>query len=477
MSILLAILSGVLLSLAFPKFGLSFLAWVALVPFFLTLDSKHKYWSALAFGITFFGINLYWVNTLFRFGGWWIFLAWGLLAFYEAIFILLFVKVYSLFSYRPKNKQLATAEIHSILPGKVSHSKNNEGSLKVWLLPILWVLFEIVRSFGVFGFTAGTIGYSQARFTTLIQISSFFTVYGVSFLVVLFNAGLAELIKTKKYTWLVIAGLLVIISCVYGNSQLSGPKLETKSKIKFALIQPNLDQKDKMNNTLIENSFALYEKLSQQATFESPEVIVWPETAIFAYLAQDPRYSNRIKELAKSSKAWFVIGTAYSENSKIYNSIVTMSPQGNIMSRYDKQHLMPFGEFLPFRALLFSVLKSVGSYDSQYSVNSVSSPLLIKHRSVVGSICFESTFPFLIKSMVKPQTSFILNLTNDAWFLDSAALYQHLEQEIFRAVENRRYFIQASNNGISVLIDPYGRIVAQLPANQSGILSFEVPLP
>lgn len=477
MNILLAFLSGILLALSFPKFGFYYLAWIALVPLFLTLGSKQKYWCALVFSLTFFGIHLFWVNTLFRFGGWWICLAWILLVFYETVFILLFIWLYSVFSCKRKNKQLATAEIHSILPGKLTHSQSFQGNLKVWLIPILWVLMEFLRSIGVFGNTAGYVGCSQARFTMFIQIASVFTVYAISFVVVFFNAALAEMINSKKYYWIFGACLLGVLCLVYGNYALLGAKVNGKSSIKFALIQPDLDQKDKMNFALIDNSFGLYEQLSLQATLESPDVIVWPETAVFAYLAQDSRYSQRIKELAKTTKAWFVIGTAYLENNKIYNSIVTLSPQGNIMSRYDKQHLMPFGEFLPFRALLFRVLKSVGSYDSQYSVNSASSPLMIKHRSAVGSICFESTFPFLIKAKVKPETSFIINLTNDAWFLDSAALFQHLEQGIFRAVENRRYFIQASNNGISVLVDPFGRIVAQLPANQPGILTFEVPLP
>lgn len=446
-----SILSGVLLALAFPKFNLFFLAWAALAPFFTAVVSaknlKEALFCGLFFGLFFFGIDLFWVTTLFRFVGWWVFLGWVAFVLFQSVFILLFVLLVRVTRFRG-----------------------------VWLA-IIWVLVEWLRAQGAFGATVGDIGYSQVCLLPLIQIASFTSVYGVSFLVVWVNAAIAEAGTKKNLVPTFLVLLLVISSYAYGSFVMEKDIGGSKPVIKLALIQPNIDQKDKMDPAKIADTFALQEKMSYQAARGNPEIIIWPETSVFSYLLRDAILFSRLQQLAIKTRAWLLIGTPYSdEGGKVYNSIVSISPQGKVFSRYDKQHLVPFGEYLPFREVLYPFLKKVGYYDQAFASNPAAIPVWAGKRKISAAVCFESAFPHLIRRMTSRDSAFILTVTNDAWFGDSSAPYFHLNTGILRAVENRKFFVQVGNSGITAVIDPYGRILARTSLNRREILTFEIPL-
>jgi apolipoprotein N-acyltransferase len=179
--------------------------------------------------------------------------------------------------------------------------------------------------------------------------------------------------------------------------------------------------------------------------------------------------------LAKETNAWLVFGTPYYDGSRGYNSIAVLSPSGEITSRYDKQRLVPFGEYLPFRWVLYPFLKTTGFFDGDFSAAPKVSPIVINGVPVGAAVCFESTFTGTMRERAK-GTKFLLTVTNDGWFGDSAAASQHLDAGVFRAIENRQYFIQAANTGISALIDPNGRVLKRSQLNKREILTFEVPL-
>jgi apolipoprotein N-acyltransferase len=475
------IISGVLLGLAFPKFSFWWLAWVALVPFFIALNNarsmKESCAYSFSFGLVFFGINLFWITSLFRFAGWWAVAAWGALALFQALFIILFSTLYSL---------LSTSKLNSYY---------------LILNPILWVSIEFLRSLGPFGVTAGGLGYSQASFLPLIQIASFSGVYGVSFLVVFLNAALASLLpspadakpsplsqpldsargererveanrdRKTAVTWLVISVLLVIVATVYGNITLiRHSSFVIRNFPKLALIQPNIDQMDKLNPVKIPEIFAIHEDMSRQAAKEKPEIIIWPETAIFTYILRDPVYFPKLKQLVVDTGAWFIIGTPHYEGNRIFNSMVSLDPRSGPVSRFDKEQLVPFGEYLPFRALLLPLLKQTGYFSQDFDFGEWAGPLLAGKYQIAPAICFESTFPGLIRRRVNGKTDFILTITNDSWFNDSAAPYEHLENGILRAIENRKYFVQVGNTGISAVIDPYGRVLKRTKLNERAVL-------
>jgi len=478
-----AILSAILLGLAFPKTSWFWLAWIGLVPFFLALfNSKNlgrAAFNGFLFGLVFFGINLFCLNTLTSFAGYWAVAGWLTLI----IFLSLSMVVFSLAVYlllRNKHKNIIReAEIHSLRPSLAKGTKGVSTLLLTTSLSFFWVFLEWLRGLGLFGITTGDLGYTQASFIQIIQIASFASVYGVSFLIVYFNLSLALFIKnTKNLVPILIAVLLVLAAFFYGAHEINNYGREQGlSQLKVALIQPNIEQTQKMELAKLADNFTIHEQLTLLTTLESPDIIIWPETSVFTYLLKDPLYRVKLAQLAEIINTWMVIGTPhYEKYNEAYNSIVSLSPASAVVSRYDKQHLVPFGEYLPFRRILYPLLKTIGYYDSSYAQGKGPAVLKVKDISIAPAICFESTFPGLIKNRIDKNTAFILNVTNDAWFADSAALYQHLDADIFRAVENRKYFVQVGNTGITALIDPCGRVVSRLPAHQRDYLLVKIPL-
>jgi len=455
-------LSGLLFALSFPKFNLFWLAWVALVPFFYALfqtkNFKERLGVGLAFGGTFFIISFVWILELFRFAGWWVYFGWVALAIFQTFFILLFALAFPL-------------------------CRRNS-----FFIALLWIAVEYLRSLGPLGVPFGLVGYSQAGFLPIIQIARFTSVYGVSFLVVLVNAVLADIFVNvgtglvpvrdtrtaiKAVPTLIVA-LLLIGSYFYGFVVLS-EKTITETNLNLALIQPNIDQKIKIDPDKVDEVFAIYEEMTKKAALEKPEVIIWPETAVYSYLMRDNKYRFRLQELAREIRASLVFGTPHYDGGKSYNSIISMSPAGEVVDRYDKGHLVPFGEYLPFKPLLYPLLKSIGYYESEFASGKTKG-LKIGRHNVAASICFESVFPDKMRELAKKKSEFILLVTNDGWFGDSSILPYHINCGIFRAIENRKYFVQASNTGITAVIDPWGRVVQKLKPHSRGILFTKIPL-
>jgi len=462
MNLILSILSGLLFALSFPKFNLFWLAWVALVPFFYVLfqtkNLKERLGCGLAFGGTFFIISFVWILELFRFAGWWVYLGWVALAIFQTFFILLFALAFPL------------------------------GRRNPFFIALLWIAVEYLRSLGPLGVPFGLVGYSQAGFLPIIQIARFTSVYGVSFLVVLVNVVLADFfvnvgtafmaVRSRRTRTSLVPTLFVVVlvlgSCLYGLFAMT-EKMSTETNLKLALIQPNIEQKMKIDPDKVDEVLAIYEDMTRKAALEKPDVIIWPETAVYSYLLRDNKYYLRLQKLARQSRASLVFGTPHYEGGKSYNSIVSMSPAGEVVDRYDKGHLVPFGEYLPFKPVLYPLLKGIGYYEDEFASGKAKG-LKIGRHNVVASICFESVFPDKVRELVKKDSEFILLVTNDGWFADSSILPYHLNCGIFRAIENHKYFVQVANTGITAVIDPWGRVVQKLEANTQGILFTKIPL-
>lgn len=497
----LSALSGLMLALAFPKFNLFWLAWVALIPFFIALGKteswKEALFSGIFFGVTFFGIHLFWILSLYDFVQGWILLGWAGLVIFQSAFILLFAFGFRLFARDFTIRRFTLDPFQpevTALVGGIRKTTGISAALKVighaLFIALWWVFIEWLRAWGPFGVTGGDVGYSQAEFLPLIQIAAYTQVYGVSFLVVLANISIALLLADrKKWAPLFLSAALSAGAFAYGTSIMNPTAPGAKAvslldvlqgstrSVKIAVVQPAIPQKEKLDQSRVKSSFDLQAQLTRRAlSGGTPEIIIWPETAVVAYFTQDPDYMARIKELVGPANCWLVTGVPRQDNGKTYNSVVSISPAGAIASAYDKEKPVPFGEYLPFRPFLYPLLKGVGYFDSEYDHNPVPSPILARGLNIATAICFESTFPDMIRQRVKKDTAFILVVTNDAWFGDSSAAYFHLNTGIFRAVENRKYFIQAGNTGFSAVIDPFGRVLKRTELNRQEILTFEVPL-
>jgi apolipoprotein N-acyltransferase len=499
-NILLSIASGILLALSFPKFNLFWLAWAALAPFFLALIRARGWKEPLAcglfFGISFFGIHLFWVMTLYRFVKWWIVLGGSALVVYQTLFILLFVvfsRVFISGLSRAGGDRSPLRAAANALVGGGRRSSNWVGSFEGLISAIgvaaVWTAVEWIRAWGPFGVSGGDVGYSQVQLLPLIQIAFYTSVYGVSFAVVLLNASLALFMSNlRKWSPLVFSLILILAMAVYGWQVMSSSSPASRSSslqdvlrgssrsLRLALIQPNVDQAEKLNQKKVYSVYRIQEEMTRQALRKNPEIIIWPETAVFTYLLHNPSLLKRVQQLAIDSGAWLILGTPHYVGENAYNSVISISPAGRVVSRYDKERLIPFGEYLPFRKILYPVLKGVGYYDNEFSSRPDPGPILVDKLKIAAAICFESTLPDLIRERVKRNSDFILLVTNDAWFDDSSALYFHLNTGVFRAIENRRYFVQVGNTGISAVVDPFGRVLKKTKVNQRETLFFEIPL-
>jgi len=445
---LLALLSGVLLALSFPKADISILAWFAFVPLLLAIAKKRP---AIAFrlgfvcGLSAYGGILYWLNIVMT--------LYGKLPLFLSFFLFLLLSSYLALFIGLVAMLVRKGEISGITP--------------LISFPILWVGFEYLRSFLLTGFPWASLGYSQYCILPIIQISDITGVYGLSFLIVLANVVLLRVIKgavmkghsvyPAKSAALLLS--LLILTLGYGFMRLNN--VEKGAPLKVALIQGNIPQDVKWDPAFQESTIAVYERITREASIGGIDLVVWPESAIPFYFQDDPKYASRIKRVAIGVKSFLVTGSPAYDNEgtsiKYRNSAYLLSPTGEVMGRTDKIHLVPFGEYVPLARLLPFVHKLVVGI-GDFSPGKSTVPLYIDKGKIGVLVCFEGIFPELSRGYVRAGSRLLVNITNDAWYGRSSAPYQHLSMTVFRAVENRVPFVRAANTGITAIIDSRGHI-------------------
>lgn len=451
---LLAILSGVLLTALFPPCGLSWLAWAALLPLLISLDRVHPKEAlklGLLAGMAHFMSLMYWIIfVLDHYGNLGVLLSLGpylLLCFYLSIFIALFC--------------WGAVRIFRSVP------------FPWFFVAGLWVSFEYIRAHFLSGFPWCLLGYSQYAHLQIIQVADIAGVYGVSFLIVLSNGLLHSLLfkpagKSSKWYRLEISfGLALVLGAVsYGFYQTDSQATSSaQTGITCAVIQPNIDQSAKWDPAHQAQTMNIYRRLTVSVSSAHPRLILWPETAV-PFFFQDPSdLSDNIRSLIHAIHADLLFGSpAYRRKGKdytYYNRAYLLTTDGRTSS-YDKVHLVPFGEYVPLKSILFFVDRLVagaGDFEPGRDI----APLRDRGLSIGPLICFEATFPELARTQVKKGAQILVNLTNDAWFGTTSAPYQHLAMAVLRAVENRRPLIRAANTGISAFIGPSGKIEASSP--------------
>lgn len=471
--IFLAILSAILLILIFPNFNFSFLAWVSLLPLLIAVEKKDLM-GAFLLGflsgiIAYLGI-LYWLGeTLVRYGyisrvvSYFILLA---LASYLALYIGIFCLVLRFFI------------LHS--PYRILH---------ILFGGFLWVSLELFRAHLFSGFPWVILAYSQWENISLIQISEFTGCYGVSFLIVMVNVALkeilgtkwqGEILKRKIRIFIIVLGSLIVC---YGYGCFVVKKAEDPwPKIQMAVLQGNIPQTIKWNEAYKKRIITIYDRLVKKIETLNLQVIVWPETALPGYIKYEKDLNYSIKELIRRSNCYHIIGGPDIEYEKgplvrerYYNSAFLFSPEGKILNKYDKVHLVPFGEMVPIRSLfskIIRVLNEMGDFDQGKEIKILGT----SYANFGVIICFEVIFPHLVRTFVKNGAEVMVNITNDAWFGKTSAPYQHFSNCIFRAVENRVNIVRAANTGISGFIDVYGRIKKSTPLFIEGYVGDKVSL-
>ncbi|NQS99689.1 MAG: apolipoprotein N-acyltransferase, partial [Candidatus Omnitrophica bacterium] len=268
-------------------------------------------------------------------------------------------------------------------------------------------------------------------------------------------------VKQKK-TLFSVSCTLIVLSLALGYGSYRLHQQPEGKNVKIAVVQGNIPQKMKWDPEAKEDILTTYTKLTKKVAQQNPQIIIWPETSVPGFLEDDTELMREIAALSKSvSPAYLLVGTPHlGENGKIYNS-ATLLHQGEILQRYDKLHLVPFGEFIPGARFFsrFSFAELIGNFHpgKVYTVFEIKPELKL---SVL--ICFEDVFGYLGRGFTKRGAQILVNMTNDAWFEDSSEPHQHLQASVFRAVENRVSVVRSANTGVSCFINPWGEIEARV---------------
>jgi apolipoprotein N-acyltransferase len=343
------------------------------------------------------------------------------------------------------------------------------GVAGVWLSPCFWVATEWGRSTIAMSFPWALLGSSQATVIPVVQVASVVGVYGLSALLALVGSAAAVIALTSDRAHrrgAIGVGVLVAAVVAGGLFRVSRAELvQAGAPIRVGLVQGSVSQEDKYDPKLREAILGRYLDLSRQAIAQNATFVVWPEAATPFYFDLQSNLAAPVRRLAMEAKTPFLIGTdevvraTADSPDRYYNSAVLVGPDGTSRASYRKMQLVPFGEYVPFKSLLFfvdSIVEGVGDF----SAGEEAVVFDADGRRFSVAICYESVYPWISRQFVLRGSQLLVTITNDAWFGRSSAAYQHFEQGAIRAVEEGRYVVRAANTGISGAVDPYGRVLA-----------------
>lgn len=452
---LLALLSGGLLCLAFPKPSLDLLAWIAPAPLLALCVRRPPGKAALLgflFGMGFYVPLLYWIGEVVHVHG-----GQGLAVAVLAVLLL-------------------SAILSAYLAGVgalLARAARRFGLLPALLLaPCLWVAGELARGWPIDGFPWAVLGAAAASRPALLQAAALGGVAFLSYLMILTSAALALVWVTRRASrrrlGIAAALLIPLLTWLGGTLRLGLAPRPGEGELRTAVLQGNLgsDWEDP------EGSLRIYERLTREAARDGARLVVWPESAVHAlWLQQEGPGLDRLQALARETGAALVVNDLRRDEEGVYrNAAVAIDPDRGLLEPwYEKLLLVPFGEYVPFQSVLPFVdhfTEAVGEFrpgERQVLLEAAG------HRVGV-LVCYEAIFPGLAASSVRGGAELLVNLTNDAWFGRSAGPLQHLGLALPRAVETGRPLLRAANTGVSAMVDRWGRRLGQLPVGRQGLL-------
>ena len=354
----------------------------------------------------------------------------------------------------------------------------------VMLSPAAWVATELGRQYVWDGFPWELLGYSQITLLPVAQLASLVGVYGVSALLALSAAGAAQMVVQQgRRRW--VPALVVAVSiagCVaWGVRRLSNPVLASEGEVvPVGVVQGNIAQEDKWDPALRDAITDRYITMTREALARGARFIIWPESSTPFYFEHDLVRGGAIRRLARESGVTMLIGSDQIEPvrpveageppaERYYNAAFLVKPDGTVGAVYRKMHLVPFGEYVPLKRLLFFVGPIVEAV-SDFSPGEVPVLLPVGGHMVSTAICYEVIYGNLMRRFVADGSQLLTTITNDAWYGRSSAAYQHWDQAAMRAIENGRYLARAANTGISGFVDPYGRVLARSELFEEAVL-------
>lgn len=450
--------SALLFSLAFPPSPLGFVAYFSLVPLIIALEKTSPSTSfkiGYVFGLISNSILLFWVGWATVPGT---IAAILILCLYTAILFWL----YALVQRRWREKT-------------------------VFFFPFLWVAMEYMRSLTEVSFPWLNLSYTQTYYLKLIQTVSLWGNYGVSFWILCLNLIVYFYVKDKK-RWklaIILFAVLMILPYIYGSWVMSDLKTRTSGKIeseeiKIALLQGNIEQKIKWDDRYLDFNMQTYIDMSRKAALDKVDLIIWPESSAPCYLAAESLYLAQVQATCDQVNVPMLVGTNdYKVTSggriKYYNSAFLFAPRGDYPQVYNKIHLVPFSEKIPYEEK-HHLSEKIQLGQSDFSSGDELTIFKIPQGRFATLICFESVYPALVRDFANQDINFLVNITNDAWFGKTHGPFQHARIAVFRAIENRIAIARCANTGVSMFIDPYGRTKKATPIFERIIITEKIPL-
>jgi apolipoprotein N-acyltransferase len=447
LSYLLAALSAVLLILAFPRFNFVWLAPVALAPLLVAMAREQRplrrFLVGYACGVIYWFGVCYWIQfTLAVYGGIGAAAGW-------AVFLLFCLA---------KALHMGVFSLVAGFPMRTS-----------WAIPgvaALWVAIEVTH--GPMGFAWLALGNAGVDMGIPMRLAPYTGVYGLSFVFAMMSAALALAALRRprwQLAWLLPLPLLILL-----------PRLPDfqPGRQTAVLVQPNIADTVQWTPQSVEKMERRLIYLSMNAVFsakgQAPELLAWPEVPAPLY-ADDPGFLRVAADLARMSRAYFLAGVvAHRSDGAFFNSALLVAPSGVVVGRYDKVHLVPFGEFVPWP---FGFANKISTEIGDYKAGDKVVVLPAGEHRIGAFICYESVFPNFVRQFAANGAELLVNISNDSWFGRTAARLQHLQIVRMRAAENRRWILRSTNDGITATIDPAGRLLGTLPnftesASQTG---------
>ncbi|MFQ5737254.1 MAG: apolipoprotein N-acyltransferase [Thermodesulfobacteriota bacterium] len=469
---LLCAISGLLLVLAFPPVGLGFTAWFALVPLLFALEGqgwKRGLLYGYVFGAAFFLGTVYWViHSMYYYGG-----------------VPLAVSVLAM---------LLLVAYLSVYPGIFGVLASSAGRLSPMVLlvvtPALWTALEYLRGHLFTGLPWVLAGYSQAYYLPVIQIADVTGVWGVSYLVVFVNTAIWLAVRSVigrdsrfPARAVGVAALVTASVVVYGFVRTVQVDKEVKgwAGLRAAVAQGSIDQSVKWDRSFQKSTLKIYRGLTVEAARQGARLVVWPETAVPFYFVPAKIKEGEVGSITREAGTYVLTGSpSYNYNpdtrqAEYYNSAYLLFPDGETAGRYDKSHLVPFGEYVPLKKL-FPFFKKLTAGVGDFSEGPGAVPIAFEGGGIGTLICYESIFPEIAAASVRNGSTILVNITNDAWFGRTSAPYQHFEMSILRAVENKVYLLRAANTGVSGIVGPAGRVMKRSGLFEKAVLVDDVRL-
>ncbi len=331
----------------------------------------------------------------------------------------------------------------------------------IWGFACLWVVGEWILSLGTLAFPWTNVAVSLTGFLPYIQTASLFGKYFISFITVLGCCLFAYSIFDRKKAY-AIWGVSVIFANLLIGMIIWFIPTNQENTIKTAVIQGNALADEKWTSDSRTKIFERYLEYSEEAAKNGAKIIVLPESAIAIYFVPDGVLHNSFAEITRKYDTTIIAGVHYYENGDSYNSVIGIMPDGSLSERYDKRHLVPFGEFIPFVDVIGKFLPFVAEFNAETGTYvEGNEPVVIdtEYGKVSPLVCFDSIFPEFAKDGVENDAQILAIVTNDSWFNDSFGIYTHLRHAQLRAIESKRYVLRAANTGISCFIDEKGRVI------------------